>query len=82
MIISDLEHLKAISELSSIVSGGCSVEYNLVNGVPTATSQGAPLKTTQNSNGSIIYSCQDATSTSSITIGPSSTVVTASVVVS
>jgi len=82
MIISDLEHLEAISELSNIVGGSCSIQYNLVNGVPNVTSQGAPLQTTQNSDGSTTYTCQDATSLSSVTIGSSSVVVNASAVVS
>ncbi len=84
MIISDLEHLEAISELSNIVGGSCSIEYKLVNGVPDVTSKGAPLQKTQNSDGSTTYSCQDATSLSSVTIGGggSSVVVSASAVVS
>lgn len=82
MIISDLEYLEAISEFSNIVGGSCSIEYNLVNGVPNVSSQGAPLQITQNSDGSTTYRCQDATSLSSVTTGQSGVVVNASAIVS
>lgn len=79
MIISDLEHLDAISELSSIVSGGCSIEYRLIEGVVSVNSQGAPLQTTQNKDGTTTYVCQNATSVSNLTVGPSLVVVNTSV---
>lgn len=81
MIISDLEHLEAISELSSIVSGGCSIQYSLVEGVVSVISQGAPLQTTLNQDGSTTYTCQDGTSVSSLTVGSSLIVVTTTSVV-